>query len=66
MWKKMLFAVARKGIKFILSDEDLLGDVKKRAANLNKAIDIPVLTEEQEQAIFENVIQALKGVVEKL
>ena len=38
----------------------IVADAKKIARTLNAKIDLPVLNEEQEQAIFENALKALQ------
>jgi hypothetical protein len=38
----------------------IVTDAKKIARTLNAKIDLPVLNEEQEQAVFENALKALQ------
>ena len=38
----------------------IVADAKKIARSLNAKIDLPVLNEEQEQAVFENALKALQ------
>jgi len=57
--KAFLKGVAKRLLTVVL-DEAVLADAKKIAADLNAKIDVPLLNEEQEQAIFENVLEALQ------
>ena len=57
--KAFLKGVAKRLLKVVL-DEAVLADAKQIASDLNARIDIPLLNEEQEQAVFENVLEALQ------
>ena len=63
MWKRLVLGLAKNALTQLLNEKSVQDQITSRAKNLNAAIDIPVLNEQQEQAILDNVINALKGVL---